>query len=228
MAPPTEAPPTEALRRGPQRRADGPLTEVFRTTIPPQAPRTEALRKVPVPQPEAPRTEALRRVPRPQPEVPQTEALCRVPQLDAPRTEVLPRVPRPAEERARVVWWHGDHLRTEALGIVPRHADGPRPATRPGPRHGAGTLPPMDRPADRGRRPRPHRTPRPASWPPPTSAPRWRPGDRMEHLFEQRCDATPHQPAVEPENGPPLTFAELDARANQLARHLLARGRRRG
>ena len=46
----------------------------------------------------------------------------------------------------------------------------------------------------------------------------------MEHLFEQRCDATPHQPAVEPETGPPLTFAELDARANRLARHLRARG----
>ena len=156
-----EAPPTEALRRVPRRRADGPRTEVFRTTAPPEALRTEAFRAVPRTEvlrkvPDAPRTqalrrvpaepptEALRRVPGPRPEAsrtetPRTEVLRRVPQPDAPRTEAahteaLPRVPRPAEERPRVVWWHGDHLRTEALRIVPRHADGLHPATRPGPR----------------------------------------------------------------------------------------------
>ncbi len=57
--------------------------------------------------------------------------------------------------------------------------------------------------------------------------PRWLPGDRMEHLFEERCDATPDELAVDAP-GPPLTFAELDARANRLARHLLAQRHRRG
>ncbi|GGK03725.1 peptide synthetase [Pilimelia anulata] len=57
---------------------------------------------------------------------------------------------------------------------------------------------------------------------------RWRAGERLEHLFEQQCDrlrATGHagQLAVDgPEDR--LTYDELDARANQLARHLLAVG----
>jgi non-ribosomal peptide synthetase-like protein len=58
----------------------------------------------------------------------------------------------------------------------------------------------------------------------PDQRPRWKPGDRMENLFEQRCDATPGAVAVDPEGAPSLTFAELDARANRLARHLRARG----
>lgn len=52
---------------------------------------------------------------------------------------------------------------------------------------------------------------------------RWRPGERLEHLFEQRCDATPDRLAVDAgDRG--LTFAELDAAANRLARYLLATG----
>ena len=113
------------------------------------------------------------------------------------------------------------HLRTQALRVVPEHADGLRPTSRPGPKHRAmpATTPPgIAAPATAA----PDATP--GILAPDDQRPRWRPGDRMEHLFEQRCDATPHHPAVEPENGPPLTFAELDARANRLARHLRARG----
>ena len=176
-----DALPTEALRRVSRRRADGPRTEVFRTTAPPEALRTEAFRAVPRTEvlrkvPDAPRTQALRRVPG----EPPTEALRRVPgprpaapRTETPRTEAaptrrateaLPRVPRPAEERPRVVWWHGDHLRTEALRIVPRHADGLHPATRPGPRHAAlppGIAAPSRHPAGHDRTGRQARHPRP-------------------------------------------------------------------
>jgi non-ribosomal peptide synthetase component F len=53
---------------------------------------------------------------------------------------------------------------------------------------------------------------------------RWRTGERLEHLFEQRVDALAAQGradaiAVDGPKGP-ITYAELDARANQLARHL--------
>lgn len=58
-------------------------------------------------------------------------------------------------------------------------------------------------------------------------APRWREGERLEQLFEQCCDelgrqGQSHALAVD---GPDtrLTYAELDARANQLARFLIAR-----
>jgi amino acid adenylation domain-containing protein len=69
---------------------------------------------------------------------------------------------------------------------------------------------------------------RSAHWPHPEPAvlaasdqrPRWRAGERMELLFEQRCDATPQLLAVDPDTEPPLTFADLDARANRLARYL--------
>src|SRR6185312_11148917 len=54
--------------------------------------------------------------------------------------------------------------------------------------------------------------------------PRWRAGERMELLFEQRCDAMPDLLAVDPDTEPPLTFAELDARANRLARYLRGLG----
>ncbi len=143
---------------------------------------------------------------------------------------MLPYVQRPPRSAAglhtealhRVVYWHGDHLRTQALRVVPEHADGLRPTSRPGPKHRAmpATTPPgiAAGPATAA----PDATP--GILAPDDQRPRWRPGDRMEHLFEQRCDATPHHPAVEPENGPPLTFAELDARANRLARHLRGRG----
>ena len=57
--------------------------------------------------------------------------------------------------------------------------------------------------------------------------PRWRPGERLEHLFEQRCDrlgaAAAGRLCVDAP-GARLTYAEVEARANQLARHLLGRG----
>ncbi|MFC6016332.1 Pls/PosA family non-ribosomal peptide synthetase [Plantactinospora solaniradicis] len=57
---------------------------------------------------------------------------------------------------------------------------------------------------------------------------RWRPGERLHHLFERRCDrfaaeGDPGHLAVD-DGEHPMTFAELDARANQLGRLLLARG----
>jgi non-ribosomal peptide synthetase-like protein len=57
---------------------------------------------------------------------------------------------------------------------------------------------------------------------------RWRPGERLHHLFEQRCDrfdaeGDPAHLAVD-DGQVRMTFSELDARANQLARYLLARG----
>ncbi len=56
-------------------------------------------------------------------------------------------------------------------------------------------------------------------------------GARMDHfterpfsrLFEEQVSSAPHQPAVIYENGT-LTFAELNARANQLARYLQSLG----
>jgi non-ribosomal peptide synthetase-like protein len=62
--------------------------------------------------------------------------------------------------------------------------------------------------------------------------PRWRPGERLSHLFEAQCDRlaasgmTGHL-AVD-DGAEALTYADLDARANQLARMLLARGARPG
>ena len=52
---------------------------------------------------------------------------------------------------------------------------------------------------------------------------RWWLGERLEDLFEERCDETPGHLAVDA-GDVTLTFAELDGRANQLARHLLAAG----
>ncbi|MCK6424300.1 MAG: amino acid adenylation domain-containing protein [Burkholderiaceae bacterium] len=62
--------------------------------------------------------------------------------------------------------------------------------------------------------------------------PRWRPGERLHHLFEARCDALRRagradHPAIEGDAAS-LSYAALDARANQLARLLLARGLRPG
>ena len=57
---------------------------------------------------------------------------------------------------------------------------------------------------------------------------RWRPGERLEHLFEQRCDWLRRQGqvghlAVDAAGGS-LSYAELDARASQLARVLIRQG----
>src|ERR1700733_14820464 len=57
---------------------------------------------------------------------------------------------------------------------------------------------------------------------------RWRPGERLEHLFEERCDWLRRQGqaghlAVDAACGS-LSYPELDARANQLARFLIRQG----
>src|SRR4051812_49382613 len=61
---------------------------------------------------------------------------------------------------------------------------------------------------------------------------RWWEGERLEHLFEDRCDRLREsglgdQPAVDA-GEVVLTYDELDARANRLARYLLGRGARPG
>ena len=61
---------------------------------------------------------------------------------------------------------------------------------------------------------------------------RWRAGERLEHLFEQRCDQLRGQGrashlAVDAAGGS-LSYPELDARANQLARFLIGQGVRPG
>jgi non-ribosomal peptide synthetase-like protein len=58
---------------------------------------------------------------------------------------------------------------------------------------------------------------------------RWRPGERLDHLFEDRCDRMRHHGQLAVDAGDTtLTYDQLDARANQLARLLLARGARPG
>jgi non-ribosomal peptide synthetase-like protein len=61
---------------------------------------------------------------------------------------------------------------------------------------------------------------------------RWRPAERLEDLFEERCDFLRRQGqaghlAVD-DTGGSLTYPELDARANQLARFLVRQGVRPG
>src|ERR671917_15301 len=58
---------------------------------------------------------------------------------------------------------------------------------------------------------------------------RWRPGQRLHHLFEDLCDRTQQSSrlAVDADDSA-LTHDQLDARANQFARHLLAQGARPG
>lgn len=61
---------------------------------------------------------------------------------------------------------------------------------------------------------------------------RWREGERLHQLFEDRCDRLAEQGladhlAVDAEDAV-LTYGELDRRANQLARYLLASGARPG
>jgi non-ribosomal peptide synthetase component F len=61
---------------------------------------------------------------------------------------------------------------------------------------------------------------------------RWRPGERLEQLFEERCDslrAAGQGDRLAVDAGDlTLTFDQLDARANRLARRLLAAGARPG
>ena len=60
------------------------------------------------------------------------------------------------------------------------------------------------------------------------NTPRWSPGERLHHLFEQRCDAFEQQEmtahlAIDSDEGS-LTYSELDRSANRLARHLIRQG----
>ncbi len=52
---------------------------------------------------------------------------------------------------------------------------------------------------------------------------RWREGERLEHLFERSCDTLGDALAVDAGPGARLSYAQLDARANQLARFLASR-----
>ena len=61
---------------------------------------------------------------------------------------------------------------------------------------------------------------------------RWRAGERLDHLFEAKCDDLAktnraEHPAVI-EQGIRYSYGEIDRRANQLARHLIARGVKSG
>jgi non-ribosomal peptide synthetase-like protein len=60
------------------------------------------------------------------------------------------------------------------------------------------------------------------------NTPRWRPGDRLEGLYEARCDWLAEQGRADhlavDAGHVRLTYAELDARANQLARFLRRQG----
>jgi non-ribosomal peptide synthetase-like protein len=57
---------------------------------------------------------------------------------------------------------------------------------------------------------------------------RWSPGERLEALFEDQCDLLRREGRADrlavDSNDATLTYDQLDARANQLARHLLADG----
>jgi non-ribosomal peptide synthetase-like protein len=61
---------------------------------------------------------------------------------------------------------------------------------------------------------------------------RWRPGERLDHLFEQRCDqlraSGQSDHLAVSTGGADLTFDELDQRANQVARYLLRQGIKSG
>ncbi|RAI44662.1 Pls/PosA family non-ribosomal peptide synthetase [Rhodoplanes roseus] len=59
------------------------------------------------------------------------------------------------------------------------------------------------------------------------SSPRWRPGERLHQLFEEAADRFGDLAAVLTADTT-LTYRELDRRANQVARHLIARGVRAG
>src|SRR5262245_26192671 len=60
---------------------------------------------------------------------------------------------------------------------------------------------------------------------------RWRSGERLQHLFEQRCDELhagngPHDAVIT--EGATYSFRDLDNRANQVARFLIEQGIKAG
>jgi len=61
---------------------------------------------------------------------------------------------------------------------------------------------------------------------------RWTEGERLDHLFEQRCDQLHASANARPEavvtDDAVFTFRELDERANQVARFLIAQGLKSG
>jgi len=57
---------------------------------------------------------------------------------------------------------------------------------------------------------------------------RWKPGERLEQYFEQRCDEVPADHLAVITEDVSLTFRELDNRANQAARFLLDQGLKAG
>lgn len=52
---------------------------------------------------------------------------------------------------------------------------------------------------------------------------RWQPGDRLQHLFERRCARDGHRAALDVD-GVIVSFADLDRRANQMARYFVSEG----
>ena len=57
---------------------------------------------------------------------------------------------------------------------------------------------------------------------------RWKQGERLNHLFERRCDEVPADHLAVITEDVSLTFRELDNRANQAARYLLDQGLKAG
>src|SRR5215470_6272211 len=57
---------------------------------------------------------------------------------------------------------------------------------------------------------------------------RWKPGERLNHYFEQRCDQVPADHLAVITEDVSLTFRDLDNRANQAARFLLDQGLKAG
>src|SRR5262245_50625414 len=60
---------------------------------------------------------------------------------------------------------------------------------------------------------------------------RWQPRERLQHLFEQRCDEIhagngPHEAVIA--EGATYSFRDLDSRANQVARFLSEQGVKAG
>lgn len=53
---------------------------------------------------------------------------------------------------------------------------------------------------------------------------RWQPGERLDHLWEERCDSLPEGHLAVSTKDQDTTYKEMDHQANQLARYLLDKG----